>query len=296
MFRGMSSPVRGPVNAFNIYGVYGLPMSLVNKRLTKNPTIRDYSSIPDKAPTPPTPQTRCFPHPLYPLEYWKTFATTKRETCIYLMSLKSGTSDVDDRRSSIKDTYYWRCEAMFWLSKSRYKEGRRRKISDPNYWRCEADFWRDNCTCTLEEDQANRMNIQDPEYWKCESGFWKSTCRKIHEDARYDGIDDPKYWECENMFYEELLRPLIDPDFQKPSYHETLLRANGFIYDSDGADDSSKTPPRRSARLVKLHQKVAAKDAAPQYVTTVPTDEGRTKKRKKDQQTATTNKKRKSSS
>ncbi|EQL34659.1 hypothetical protein BDFG_03603 [Blastomyces dermatitidis ATCC 26199] len=118
MIYGMSTPARGPVNRYNIHLRVGLPVSLVNERLMSNPHPRDYSITLYRHPTPPTPKTACYPHPMYPLEYWYSWAKTKREVYIRMMRSESGKTDVDDHRSSIDDAHYWRCEAMFWMSKS----------------------------------------------------------------------------------------------------------------------------------------------------------------------------------
>ncbi|KLJ07309.1 hypothetical protein EMPG_17204 [Blastomyces silverae] len=287
MMYGMSTPARGPVNRFNIHNVWGPPLFLANKSLMSNPHPRDYSILPYRDPTPPTPKTQCYPHPLYPLEYWRAFASTKREGYIRLMRSEAGTTDVDDRRSSIDDAHYWRCEAMFWMSKSRFKEGRRRKISDANYWRCEADFWR--TACAAKENQTSRVSIQNTEYWKCESRFWKSTCPRVHEDTRYDGIDDPKYWECENKLYERLLRALVNAEHEGPGYHQAMLRERGYGYDSDSAGESPKTPPRRSARLINLKQKAAVSSSASRSELHASTNASSTKKRKNEDQATNNN-------
>ncbi|PGH06619.1 hypothetical protein GX51_02246 [Blastomyces parvus] len=290
---GMSTPTRGPVNRFNIHNVWGPPLSLANKKLMANPHPRDYSipSYRDPTPsTPPTPKTQCYPHPLYPLEYWRAWADAKRGGYIHLMRSESGKTDVDDRRSSIDDVYYWKCETKFWMSKSRFKEGRRRKISEANYWRCEADFWR--TACAANENQASRESIQDAEYWKCESRFWKSTCPRAHEDTRYDGIDDPNYWECENRLYENLLRVLTNAD--EPGYHQALLRERGYDYDYDSPNQSPKTPPRRSARLINLKQKAAVNSSTSRSELHASTNASSTKKRKiEDQATNNNHRKRK---
>ncbi|OAT01486.1 uncharacterized protein BDCG_17102 [Blastomyces dermatitidis ER-3] len=227
MIYGMSTPARGPVNRYNIHLRVGLPVSLVNERLMSNPHPRDYSITPYRHPTPPTPKTACYPHPMYPLEYWRL------------------------------------------------------KISNVTYWRYEADFWR--TACAAKEDQASRTSIQDTEYWKCESRFWKSTCPRVHEDARYDGINNPKYWECENMLYEGLLQPLVYAEHQGPTFHQTMLRDQGYAYDSDSSSGSPKTL-RRSARLANLKQKASVNSSASQSELPAATNASSTKKRKSEDQ------------
>ncbi|EER36686.1 predicted protein [Histoplasma capsulatum var. duboisii H88] len=121
MLRGMSSPAAGPINKNNIYGNLGPNLSWVNEKLMINRYVRrDFSLIPPiyQQQSPPSPQTPPFPHPMHPLEYWQTWARSKRETYIWMISRNSGISKIDDHRSSIDDAHYWRCEAVFWFSKS----------------------------------------------------------------------------------------------------------------------------------------------------------------------------------
>ncbi|OAX82352.1 hypothetical protein ACJ72_03300 [Emergomyces africanus] len=249
----MSSPSTGPINKNNIHGnLVGYPLFLVNEQLMNNSSPRDFTSIAPifRQPTPPIPQTPPFPHPLRPLEYWQTFAKLKRNSYIEMISLKAGisknddrVSSIDDRRTSIDDAHYWRCEAGFWLSKSQHEENKRREISIANYWKWEAEFWRS----TLPEG-----------------------C-----DASRDEIDNPEYWMRENMHYNELLeRVFSDTGHNDPvpaAPPSTTLQVNQV----------TKPPLRRSARLMNLQRKSAAKGSTHQSVLLNPANVQRTKKRKK---------------
>ncbi|KAK2763718.1 hypothetical protein FQN54_009334 [Arachnomyces sp. PD_36] len=208
---GMVSPATGPVNKHTCYDYLGPDLNYVTRKLESDPSVRDFSfnrnELRSRAETPPSPQTPLYPHPMYPLEYWRTWAQRKRENYIQ-MRFKLGLSNFGDPRDSIVDIGYWRCEAHFWESKAKRENRNRYEISNADYWRCEADFWK--TAWTSKRDEADRTEIEDPEYWHCESKFWMSICNSVGVgNTTRDQIEDPEYWKCENTHFNNVLEPLL---------------------------------------------------------------------------------------
>ncbi|KAK2800133.1 hypothetical protein FQN50_008228 [Emmonsiellopsis sp. PD_5] len=208
---GMTTPANGDVNWRDRWNRLTYRLQLVAEKLAANPHVRDFSIIPPVylLPSPSGSLTPIFPNPMIPLQYWRMWAKFKREQYISMISLNSGTLEIDDRRSLIDDAHYWRCEAMFWLSKSQPEESKRREIPDPNYWRCEAEFWKN--AWISKQENADRFDIQHLEYWKCECAFWRSSIPELCDTDRYE-IDNPKYWERENMHYNDILEAAMYAD------------------------------------------------------------------------------------
>lgn len=75
----------------------------VSAKLLQSPLRRDFTSFVPVPPSTQSPQTPPFPHPLYPLEYWKTWSRLK----LSQLELLRGKQDF---RDSITDPKYWQIE------------------------------------------------------------------------------------------------------------------------------------------------------------------------------------------
>ncbi len=75
----------------------------VSAKLLQSPLRRDFTTFVPFPPSTQSPQTPPFPHPLYPLEYWKTSSHLK----LSQLELLSGKQDF---RDSITDPKYWQIE------------------------------------------------------------------------------------------------------------------------------------------------------------------------------------------
>ncbi len=141
-----------------------------------------------------------FPHPLYPLEYWKNFSLFKEDQLRRL-------SHTQDHRDSITDVSYWRTEAVFWHSRAEDQNADRHSISSSSYWKCEAGFW--EAACRSRRNDVARLEILDAAYWKCEAFFWKNIKSQndlVDISAERHDISEVSYWMYENNHYENILR------------------------------------------------------------------------------------------
>ena len=150
----------------------------------------EFATPPDSATTSRS-TTPPFPHPLYPLEFWREHARDK------LNRLQRGADT--DLRSSIPSWEYWRTEAAFWALKVEEDPG------IPKDWRKEAEFWR----ATFESSWTSRAEMTNPLYWKSWILEHKGKCVGWALDTRYE-ISDVEYWRCEHAHYSEILTAPIE--------------------------------------------------------------------------------------